>query len=692
MPAAERTKADAIDAAARLRWLLATVGALAAIVLARVVALELWYGDQYRAVANQPIERTVLAGAARGRILAGDGTVLAYDREAATLAIHYRYLERPPNPSWLRRQARSRLPRRERRNADRVAAECRRIEVEQSQALDRLANWCGLSPQALGDRLQVVQRRVERIAHSVQERQRREKSSRPAIDEGPWWRRFVAWLDEEAGHDPLARIDVAEEYEYHPVFVGLTLEAVAEIEGFPDRYPGARVVTWRKRIYPQGALAAHVVGYVPDTSTDPISAGDNVSTGRQGVERQFDSILRGTPGIVREATDHSGRLVSRHVERAAEPGRDVRLTIDPPLTRAADELLDQALQRRMARDGDETIPAGGAIVVLDADTGSILCAASAPRFEPEMAARGDPVELERLFDNRSKPLFDRVSRMALPPGSVFKPLTAIALVEEGVVEPARPFFCQGYLQTPEKERCQLFREMQVGHGALTLPQALARSCNVYFFHHAGVLGGSPLLEWAERFGFGQVTGVDLPDEASGGIGARQNESRPGAPTRDETLALAIGQGTLRVTPLQMARLMAAIANGGRLVTPHVATAFVGSVTEIELKDRTLATVRRGLEQAVSDPQGTAYATLRLDIEVAGKTGTAETASGKDHAWFAGYAPAEHPKVAFAVVVEYAGGGGETAVPIARRLIEKMTALGYFARRSRLAAPATSPFR
>lgn len=667
--------------ARRLRWLLAGIAVLSAVVLARVAALEVWYGDQYREVAARPIERRAAIAAARGRILARDGTVLAQDREAAALAIHYRYLEQPPNRLWLRGQARRRLPKNARRDATQLDAQCRRVEADLARMHDRLAELCGLTARQYAGRLRAVRQRVERIAESVRTRRETADRERASPAEArPWWRELLASLVDDVGPSS-EDVRVAEEYEYHAVHVGLALPAVAEIEGFAQRYPGTKIVTWRQREYPQGELAAHVVGYVPDAGADALLAAGTQAAGRQGAERGYDATLRGVPGITMEATDRTGQILNRRLERAAEPGHDLRLTIDPPLQRAAEQLLDQALKRRRARLGEAAVVGGGAIVIVDAHTGAIACSASAPRFQPELAARGRAAELERLFQDPAKPLFDRAARMALPPGSVFKPLTAIALVEEDVAEPARPFFCRGYLTTPEKERCQIFRQLRIGHGPVKLADALAQSCNVYFFHHAAKLGGRRLIDWALRCGFGQTTRFDLPDEATGGVGDQSAEA-----TLDEIRALAIGQGALTATPLQVVRLMAAIANGGRLVTPHVAERAASPSHEIGLSDRTLTAVRRGLRMVVNDPRGTAYATARLaDLEIAGKTGTAENGTASDHAWFAGYAPAERPRWAFVVVIEYGGGGAETAGPVARRIVERMHALGYFDRRSRLAA-------
>jgi penicillin-binding protein 2 len=648
-------------------------------VFVRVVTLEIWYGDEYREIASRPIERVVPLAAARGRILARDGTVLACDREVAALAMHYRYLEQPPNRAWLRRLARGRLPRSQRRVPDLVEAESRRIVQEQAELHERLAALCRLEPSALRDQLAKTQARVERIAQSVRvRREERPAEAAGGADTGGW-RRVLAWLGEGSSTSlSSANLTVAEEYEYHPIHVGLSLESVAEIEGHPDRYPGVRIVTWRQRIYPQGALAAHTIGYVLDGPAELLAGGAEGPRGQQGVERFYDGLLRGSPGQVREATDRSGRLVWRRVEREPTPGGDLTLNIDPGLERTAEQLLDHALQRRLVRDG-EGQNGGGAIVVIDIQTGALVCSASSPRFAPETMARGNTAEVARLLSDPAKPLFDRACRMALPPGSVFKPLTAIALVEDGIVDPGKSFYCQGYLHTPDRQRCQIFRQSQTGHGRLTLAEALSRSCNVYFFHYAQQAAPERLIRWAAQFGFGEATGIDLPDESAGGI---TNRDAPSLGPADIS-ALAIGQGTLTATPLQVARLMAAIGSGGRLITPRIVLgAGAADSTMVSLSETALASVRRGLEQVVADPQGTANATVWLDsIRVAGKTGTAETALGKDHAWFAGYVPADDPKLALAIVIEHAGSGGESAGPVARRLVEKIESLGYFRRRN-----------
>jgi penicillin-binding protein 2 len=337
------------------------------------------------------------------------------------------------------------------------------------------------------------------------------------------------------------------------------------------------------------------------------------------------------------------------------------------------------------------LPPGASLVAIDVRTGAIVACASGPRFDLNVLAEGDATGWNEIQADPRKPLFDRATRMTLPPGSVFKAISAVAFLEGGHLDPEAPFHCQGFLQRPDQYRCLIFRRYQVGHGDVTLVDALAKSCNVYFFHHAKALGPESLHQWAARFGIGQKTGVDLPGEQAGRLPAarpKRDERRIG-----ETLQLSIGQADLTVTPLQMARMMAAIANGGTLVMPHFAestgpseeseaalSAFESQAIP-ELSSRTLAWVRRGLEQVVANPKGTGYKTVRHEIvSIAGKTGTAEPGGGRpDHAWFAGYVPADRPKIAFAVVLEHAGSGGHAAGPVAKRFVDAMLQHGLLGR-------------
>jgi penicillin-binding protein 2 len=324
---------------------------------------------------------------------------------------------------------------------------------------------------------------------------------------------------------------------------------------------------------------------------------------------------------------------------------------------------------------------------MDVGNGEILAAASAPRFDPNVFVGDDSAKRQNLLSDPAHPLFHRAIQMALPPGSVFKTVTAVALLESAGLDPAAVFHCQGYLKQPDRQRCAIYVHHGVGHGDVTLAEALAESCNVYFFHHAEHLPPHDLVDWALRLGFGQLSGVDLPGEARGNLpnpDAGRNVPGHGWHVAD-TQAMSVGQGKLTATPLQVLRMMAAVANGGVMVSPHVVRPDRAADDHASnrpqpvpgLSYATLASIRAGLLRAVVDEEGTAHAALYLEqISIAGKTGTAEIGEGQlDHAWFAGYVPADRPRYAIVVVLERAGNASSTACPVARRLVLRMLETG-----------------
>ncbi len=354
-----------------------------------------------------------------------------------------------------------------------------------------------------------------------------------------------------------------------------------------------------------------------------------------------------------------------------------------------------ALERR-AIQPESAEPAGGAIAVMDLRDGALLAAASAPGFDPNVFLSGDDDARQALLHRPDSPLLDRVVQMALPPGSVFKTLTAVALLESATVDPQQVFTCRGYLHDPGQMRCEIYIRQGIGHGPVTLADALARSCNVYFFHYAGRMGPAPLEDWARRLGFGRPTGVDLPGEAAGTLPTPQSIRRlegHGWRTAD-TQRMAVGQGSLTATPLASAavdgrrghREADHAAHRGQRTgdCPNFRPAKMGLSPLAESPSPVCIPPRsprcaRGWIRVVADPKGTAYGSVRLDaVAIAGKTGTASAGEGRrDHAWFAGYVPAEAPKLAFVIVLEHAGDGAVAAGPVAKRLVLRMQELGMF---------------
>ena len=408
-------------------------------------------------------------------------------------------------------------------------------------------------------------------------------------------------------------------------------------------------------------------------------------------------------------------------------GRNVVLNLSVALQEQATKLLVDAVE---PEDGHvENMPHGGCIVAIDVRTGAVLAAAVAPTFDVNDFLSGSDEIRQALNDDPRRPMFPRVTQMKLPPGSVFKTVSAVAVLESHRIDPDHQYECVGYLKDPKKLRCYTFSHFGHGHYGTDLTKAIAQSCNVYFFKAAQTLGPQPLVHWADEFGFGERTGIDVPNEVPGHVprppepptksvskskielasherlndgddvmrpaspwesdGAASSSEKSATAKREpwyegDTLGMAIGQSRLTATPLQIARMMAAVANDGWLVTPHVAreiSADGDGVTPVtiepnrhrlrELSDGTLARVREGLEQVVAHRQGTGFKTVRMnEVAIAGKTGTAEIGGNKpDHAWFAGYVPADRPRIAFVVVLEQAGSGGKVAGPVAKKFVQ-----------------------
>ncbi len=717
--------AETIDlgSAGRFRLLLAYFCLLTCVIFGRIA----WVQSQLQAAFLEALKVTTtdyeLIPARDGRIL-GDTGVLAADEDLYSVEVHYRWLEEPFSERWLTSHVRNRLTREERRN-EQLVARIRASRLQQRKQLWLLlAETAAAANDTLRTRRQRIQDRVERIAADVnrrrQDRQEQESTNGDDWDALPVTasdsvllkiaakiRRAVTTSPQPSSQD---RIVVREEEDYHLILRDVPLPVAADIRSHPEQYPGIRVTVATRRTYPEEALGSHVVGARTalrederqqlDRTTQQAIADWLPRRGRSGVEYSWDHRLKGTPGLRKTVRDRRQRMTDTSVIRNPVAGRDVVLTIHMELQRHAERLLAEALTdvpRTLLPNSDDdnatakTIPDGGCVLVMDVKTGRLLAAASAPAFGLSLFTSGTVEEWAEVNSDHRQPFLSRVTSMALPPGSVFKPLTAVAAMESGELNPDEPFYCQGYLNNPQEHRCLIFRLHGAGHENITLHRALAQSCNVYFFNAAQNTGIGPMSDWCNRFGFGAPTGIDLPFERPGTLPPRPPpDASPIARKRfkRETLGLAVGQSRLTVTPLQIVRMMAAIANGGWLVVPHIVSpdGIVRRTGEIDdsprdlsrrritgLHEETLDLIREGLTAAVEQPYGTGYRTVRIEgIRIAGKSGTAETAPGKpDHAWFAGYVPADKPRYAFAVVLEHGGSGSRTAGPVAREVIRFM---------------------
>lgn len=493
-------------------------------------------------------------------------------------------------------------------------------------------------------------------------------------------------------------------------------EIMAAIETNPD-LPGIRVAATPRRHYPFGALAGHMLGYLNEISADELKRLQDGGykpadvVGRTGLERQWEPYLRGQKGFEKMVVDRRGlrradidasELVEGPVRQAPVPGQNLVLTLDVDLQKIA----ERALRPHRA----------AAAVIVEVDTGRVLAMTSKPGFDPnEMSGRLTADVAGRLFADPRRPFRDRATSETYNPGSTFKLISSIAALEDKILGPDERTKCNGFVVVGRRRfRCTK------SHGLVGLPSAIVQSCNV-FFYELGMRPGmmNRLARYANDLGLGSPTGLGLNGEQAGFVPTEewhqeqsQKDPREGF-VIGHALNTAIGEGSTRVTVMQMALLYATVATGGKLWLPQMVDrieASDGQVIEefpprvrrhISLPPETLALLRRALIGVVNDPKGTAFKARSRKYVVAGKTGTAQAGrlvgpNGEpapygdrlDHAWFAGFAPADKPRIAFAIIVEHGGHGGDVAAPVATEIIDS-----YFDQlAAQAAAPAPPPAR
>lgn len=505
-------------------------------------------------------------------------------------------------------------------------------------------------------------------------------------------RERVALSDEEIRRFENARKGTRR---FKPIALKLRLseEEIARLAVDRHRFPGVEVVPYLTRRYPFGELTAHIVGYVGRIDQADVEAmearGETRFTalphiGKTGLERYYESRLRGDVGYQEVETNVENRPLRVLRRHDAKPGADLHLSIDIALQKAMVE----------AFDGQH-----GAAVAIDPKTGEILAMVSLPSYDPNLFVGGiSSADYRRLNDDVARPLFNRNVLGGFPPGSTLKPFMALAGLKEGLITPQTTMFSSGAYRLPGQER--EYRDWRAGgHGTVNLRESLAQSVNTYYFDLAMKLGIDRISADFDRMGFGRPTGIDLTGEASGVLPSREWKQRrfkqawfPG-----ETVISGIGQGYWVTTPLQLAQGTAMLAGDGQLRRPHLVRATQAGfgaprVPEpqppaVALVDNPvhLDAVRDGLVATMHGPTGTAArAAAGAPYLMAGKTGTAQRVSRRGterldpnklpyhlrhQALFVGYAPAEAPSIALALVVEHGGSGSSAAAPVARRIFD-----------------------
>jgi len=484
------------------------------------------------------------------------------------------------------------------------------------------------------------------------------------------------------------------------VMIDATQQVVSYLAEHESEFPGVEVQVLPIREYPNGNLAAHVLGYTGEISEDQIAEPEFVDyalgdvVGKAGAEAQFESALQGDRGYRRIEVDATGQ--PRRIIEEVEPiaGRDVVLTIDSKVQKVAEQALVKALED--AHKDDFTKAKAGAAVAVDIKTGEVIAMASVPTYDPTLFLGGISTEdWEKLTSKDSEyPLNNRAITGLYPPASTFKAMTGLAGLQYGVTREWSTYDCEGRW-TAMGEQWPKSCWDKSGHGGISFHDGVAESCDVVFYeigYDFYKQKDEKLQKFAKSFGFGSKMGIDLPGEASGRVPDALwkrtfNENYPEYQKwlPGDTVNLAIGQGDMLATPLQVASVYAGIANDGKVMTPHVLKEVLDDTGkpvktrdaevayEPQISQANLAIMRRSLEDVISD--GTAKGVFRgFDSSVAGKTGTAQVANKDDYAWFTAYAPADEPRYAVAVAIEQGGHGGSVAGPAAREILSALLGL------------------
>lgn len=452
----------------------------------------------------------------------------------------------------------------------------------------------------------------------------------------------------------------------------IPMDEVAKIEAHRVYIPGVSIRIEPKRNYPYGPSFAHVIGYVSEISPGELknklyknySPGDYI--GKYGIERAYESDLRGIDGEKRVEVDAVGREVRTLDIIDPIPGNDLHLNLDLDLQLAADKALENKK---------------GAVVALDPRTGGVIVLVSRPGFDPNKFASGiSKADWQKIALDKAHPLLDRAIQSAYPPGSTYKVLMALHALELGLINEHTTFTCTGGMPFGSRTfKCW----KHAGHGTVNLHRAIVESCDVFFYNLGLKLGIDRIHEISDVVGLGHATGIDLPNEQKGLVPSTEwKRRRFNQPWYEgETLSVVIGQGAVWLTPIQLAQLSAFIANNGKDFKPQIVDRIVspeGKILktfepavkgEMKFKEKNLRLVQDGMRDVVNQPNGTAYGSRLPNVLMSGKTGTAQAGSEKtglpDHAWFIAYAPAKDATIAMSILVESGGHGSSAAAPVAK---------------------------
>lgn len=478
----------------------------------------------------------------------------------------------------------------------------------------------------------------------------------------------------------------------------ISQKSVAKIGEEKYKIYGISIVSVPKRYYPNGNLLSHTIGYVSKISSTEYEKkkeqGYNVNSviGKAGIEQSFEKYLRGNDGVIKEETDTLGNVSSQTETTEAKSGDNVTLTIDYRLQKVAEESLlntINGLQNGTLVGKKFSDANAGAVVVLDVDSGEVLASASYPTYDINSLIGGISIkDWNALQNNSLHPMLNRVVSGIYSPGSTFKMLVGMAGLMNGKITVDEKYYDPGIYPYGYHPKCWLYTDRHMTHGWINIEGAIKGSCNCYFYEVGRRIGISEIVKYAKLFGLGQKTGIELSGEAAGTIAGADDKSEDGLKSPwylGDTLSAAIGQSGSSYTPIQLANYIATIANGGKLnkvsliksVDNEVAgtsesladiNKYTSEYTGVNFEEKDLNinseyidAIKKGMLSVTSETGGTSYIVFKnSDIQVAGKTGTAQVPNGNNNGIFVGFAPYDNPKIAVVAVIEHGGEGTYTA--------------------------------
>lgn len=479
----------------------------------------------------------------------------------------------------------------------------------------------------------------------------------------------------------------------------ISRESAIELSEQGEEVSGLNIVVQPTRDYINGSLASHVIGYIGSvTREDLLEYGDEYGSndyiGRSGIEYLFEEYLRGENGIKQIDMDIDGNITDEYIYQEAVAGSDVVLTIDANLQTVAEQALKDNIEKIKSGGFSKTYDAkSGAVVVMNAKTGEVLALANYPDYEPELFVKGISQSKWNEYVETNA-IYNRAVQGSYAPGSIFKMITAIAGLETGAIERQEKILTKGKYPLAHKPVCWVYTDYGKTHGLINVSEAIKYSCNYFFYEVGNRMGIDAVEKYAKYFGLGSKTGIELPGEAQGTLATKENLEKTGETWNlGNTLSAVIGQGQNSFSPLQIAKYISILVNGGEQITPTIIKTIVradgtevsreeinefvdnklgtreNTTEKLDISQENIDAVLKGMESVTGESDGTAYGSFaNFKIDVGGKTGSAE-AGEYTNGWFAGFAPYDDPEIAVVVMVENANKGSYTA-EVARKIMDE----------------------